>query len=212
MTNRELTTDETAAADDDLDPHAADGWEVLVGHDPGLWIALPARWPHQGHGTARSWIAATVRDVVARTAAPTRAGKKWLVKVLDRLSTWQTPNELKFLYLPSLSSELSLLRIQFGLADGDRDETLRGLVLESDLPSLEPPVLETVTTDSLGVGVHGIRHAELDGDLMVTSVFAFRSGPFDLRVTCEIGPPELAPTLALVVRDFVDGISVVRVA
>jgi len=214
MTHHDLTTDDDAGAadDDDLDPDAADGWEVLVEHDPGLWIALPDRWPHQGHETARSWIAATVRDVVARSAAPTRAGKKWLTKVLDRLSTWQTPNELKFLYLPSLSSELSLLRIQFGLAAGDRDETLRALVLESDLLALEPPLLETVTTDSLGAGVHGLRYAELDGRLTVTSVSAFRSGPFDLRVTCEVGPPELVPVLAAAARDFVDGISVVRSA
>ena len=211
MTDHELTSDNIQSrGDDDLDPHAADGWEVLVEHDPGLWIALPARWPHQGHDTARSWITATVRDVVARTAAPTRAGKKWLVKVLDRLATWQTPNELKFMCLPSLNSELSLLRIQFGLVYGDREATLRELVLESDLPGIEPPVLEDVTTDSLGLGVYGLRYAELDGGITVTSIFAFRSGPFDLRVTCDVGPPEFVPVKVPVARAFVDGISVVR--
>jgi len=184
--------------------------EILVGYDATRWICLPPSWPHHGHQGARSWVAATVRDVCTRSLDTTRANKRWLARTLERLADWQDENELKYLYLPSITSDFLLLRIQYGFCEGDRDEVLRRLVLTTDLDALEPPAVQDVATDALGPGLRGLVHAQVGGQLTAMVVTAFRSPPFDLRIACELGPPDNVPRLLPVVDDFIDGISVVR--
>ncbi|ROS59068.1 hypothetical protein EDF38_1908 [Frigoribacterium sp. PhB160] len=202
--------DRAAAAEAELirtrDPER---WDVRVGFDPGRWICLPPAWPHDGHDDAPSWVESTGRAVAARTMSPTRAQRKWLKRVLEKLADWRTPNELKYLYLPSLDSDISLLRIQFEPCEGDRDVELSALVTESASPAIEPPVVTEVETEALGAGKHALRYSMVDGVCSVMSVYGFRAPPFDLRITCEMGSVALVPALEPVVRDLVRGISVV---
>jgi hypothetical protein len=197
----------TEAAHDPAE--AAAPREILVGYDATRWISLPPSWPHAGHAGARTWVAATVRDVCTRSSGTTRASKRWLTRALEHLAGWQDDDELKYFYLPSITSEFFVLRIQYGHSRDGREQMLRRLVLDTDLDVLEPPVLLDVTADGLGDGVRGILHADVDGELSATVVTAFRSEPFDLRIACELGPPQNVPQLLPVVDDFIDGISVV---
>lgn len=183
--------------------------EILVGYDPTTWICLPPSWPHHGHDEARSWVAATVHDVCARSSGTTRANKRWLTRALERLAEWQDENELRYLYLPAVTSEFLLLRIQYAFCEGDRDDLLRHLVLTTDLDALEPPALHEITTAGLGRGLRGLLHADVAGQLTTMVATAFRSEPFDLRITCQLGPPEDVPHLLPLVDEFIDGISVV---
>ena len=184
--------------------------EILVGYDATTWICLPPSWPHQGHEEPRSWVAATVRDVCTRSLGTTRANKRWLTRTLERLADWQDEDELKYLHMPSVTSEFLLLRIQYAFCEGDRDDLLRRLVLTTDLDALEPPALQEVTAHGLGRGLRGLVHADVAGQLTTMVATAFRSEPFDLRIACELGPPGNVPLLLPVVDDFIDGISVVR--
>ena len=184
--------------------------EILVGYDATAWICLPPSWPHQGHEGPRSWVAATVRDVCTRSLGTTRANKRWLTRTLEHLADWQDEDELRYLHLPSVTSEFLLLRIQYAFCEGDRDDLLRRLVLTTDLDALEPPALQEVTAQGLGRGLRGLMNADVTGQLTTMVVTAFRSEPFDLRIACELGPPENVPLLLPVVDDFIDGISVVR--
>jgi len=183
--------------------------EILVGYDATRWISLPPSWPHAGHEGARTWVAATVRDVCTRSLGTTRASKRWLTRALEHLADWQDEDELKYLHLPSVTSEILLLRVQYGYSRDGRENVLRRLVLDTDLDVLEPPALQDVTAAGLGAGVRGILHADVAGELSATVVTAFRSGPFDLRIACELGSPENVSVLLPVVDEFIDGISVV---
>jgi hypothetical protein len=196
----------------DGSPRADVPMEILVAYDATRWISLPPSWPHHGHDDARSWVAATVRDVCTRSLGTTRANKRWLTRTLQRLAEWRDENELKYLYLPSVTSEFLLLRIQYGHSDGDgdRDATLRQLALTTDLDALEPPLPQEVVAAGLGRGLRGIVHAEVAGRLTAMVATAFRSEPYDVRVACELGAPDDVPLLLPVVDDFIDGISVVR--
>jgi hypothetical protein len=183
--------------------------EILVAYDAARWISLPPSWPHQGHDGPRSWVASTVRDVCRCSLGTTRANKRWLTRTLEHLADWRDEDELKYLYLPSITSEFLLLRIQYGFSGGDRDELLRLLVLSTDLDVLEPPGLQEFTAAGLGRGLRGLVHAHVAGQLTAMVATAFRSEPFDLRISCELGPPENVVRFLPVVDDFIDGISVV---
>jgi hypothetical protein len=200
----------THSRPDDATTPGDDTMEILVAYDSSRWICLPPSWPHRGHDDARSWVAATVRDVCTRSLGTTRANKRWLTRTLECLAGWQDEDELKYLYLPSITSEFLLLRIQYAFSAGDRDELLRRLVLTSDLDALEPPLPHEIVADGLGSGVRGVLNAHVAGELTAMAISAFRSGPFDLRITCELGDPVNVPQLLPVVDDFIDGISVVR--
>ncbi|MET4053335.1 hypothetical protein ABID81_002711 [Frigoribacterium sp. PvP054] len=193
------------------DVHALD---LLIGHDPDVWVPLPTTWPHDGHRAPRSWIRATVRAVAERSEGATRASRSWLTEVLSALARWSPADERRYLYLPDIATPPSLLRVQYGSARGDRDAALRTMVLESDLAPIEPPVVEVVETDDLGRGLRGVRYAALEGEdgLLATLVYAFRAEPYDVRVSCQVGGPEAVPVMIAKVDLFVDGISVVPAA
>lgn len=185
--------------------------DLLIGHDPDVWVPLPATWPHDGHRAPRSWIKATVRAVAERSEGATRASRSWLTEVLSALARWSPADERRYLYLPDIATPPSLLRVQYGFAQGDRDTALRAMVLESDLAPIEPPVVEEIETTDLGRGLRGVRYSAVEGDdgLLATLVYAFRAEPYDVRISCQVGGPEGVPAMLAEVDHFVDGISVV---
>lgn len=188
--------------------------DILIGHDPETWVALPSSWPHDGHRAPRSWITATVRAVAERSEVSTRASRSWLTEVLSALARWSPDGERRYLYLPDISTPPSLLRVQYGVAEDDREVALRAMVFESDQAPVEPPVVGHVEASSLGQGLRGVRYAVMEGDdgLHATLVYAFRAHRYDLRVTCQVGGPECVPHMLDEVDVFVDGISVVPAA
>ncbi|MBD8139645.1 hypothetical protein IFT79_03775 [Frigoribacterium sp. CFBP 8759] len=198
----------------ETDTDATTDFDILIGHDPETWVALPTSWPHDGHRAPRSWIKATVRTVAERSEVSTRASRSWLTEVLSALARWSPEDERRYLYLPDIATPPSLLRVQYGFVGGDRDVALRAMVFDSDVAAVEPPVVEQVEASGLGQGLRGVRYAAVDGDagLHATLVYAFRAEPYDLRVTCQVGGPEGVLGMIDEVDVFVDDISVVPAA
>ena len=196
------------------DTDAPTDHDILIGHDPQSWIALPHSWPHEGHRAPRAWVNATVRTVVERSETSTRASRSWLNQVLSTLARWSPADERRYLYLPDIATPPSLLRVQYGFSEGDRDVALRTMIFDSDVTAVEPPVVEQIETSGLGRGLRGVRYSVLEGDdgLLATLVYAFRVEPYDLRVTCQVGGPEGVLGMIAEVDVFVDGISVVPAA
>ncbi|ROS50496.1 hypothetical protein [Frigoribacterium sp. PhB24] len=189
-------------------------FDILIGHDPETWVALPCSWPHDDHRAPRSWIRATVSSVAERSVVSTRASRSWLTEVLSTLARWSPGDERRYLYLPDIATPPSLLRVQVGFSQGERGDALRALVLDSDVAAIEPPVVDEIETSGLGQGLRGVRYSVLEGDdgLLATLVYAFRAEPYDLRVTCQVGGPEGVHGMIDEVDVFVDGISVVPAA
>jgi hypothetical protein len=200
--------------DTDTDTDATTDFDILIGHDPETWVALPTSWPHDGHRAPRSWIKATVRAVAERSEGSTRASRSWLTEVLSALARWSPENERRYLYLPDIATPPSLLRIQYGFVEGDREVTLRAMIFDSDVAAVEPPVVEQVEASGLGKGLRGVRYSAFEGEagLHATLVHAFRAEPYDIRVSCQVGGPEAVPDMLAEVDLFVDGISVVPAA
>jgi len=188
------------------DAHA---YDVLIGHDPSIWVALPSSWPFQEHTAAPSWIDATFDDIRARSSTVTRSGLRHLRRVLEHLAQIPRENESLYLFAPSVDELAGLLRVQYAFCDGERETMLRRLVLESDLDQIEPPLLEPFSTADLGDGWRGVRFAEFEGELEASIVYSFRAEPYDIRVSLHVGPPEETSALIPFSDDLVRDISVV---
>jgi len=186
--------------------------DILIGHDPDTWVVLPSAWPHDGHRAPRSWVKATVRSVVDRSDTSTRPARTWLAEVLTALARWSPDDERRYLFLPDITTPPSLLRVQYSHSHGERDEALRAMIFDSDLPAVEPPVPEPVETADLGPGLMAVRYCLVGDDsdsLHATLVHAFRVGPYDIRISCQVGSPDGVPVLLPYVDEFIGGISLV---
>jgi hypothetical protein len=183
--------------------------DVLIGHDPSVWVALPSGWPFHEHTAAPSWVDATLDDIRTRSSTVTRSGLKHLRRVLEHLAQIPRDDESHYLFAPSVDELAGPLRVQYAFCDGEREAMLRRLVLESDLDQIEPPLLEPFSTPDLGVGWRGVRFAEYEGELEVAVVYSFRAEPYDIRVSLHVGPPDETSALLPFGDDFVHGISVV---
>lgn len=198
----ETTTPDAAP----IPPGAAD---VMMGYDPDLWVALPTGWPFKGHDTATTWVELTLGDICSRSPSITRSRRRHARAVLDYLARWPSEGESRFLLAPNLDELTAILRVQYAWCEGERESMLRQLVLASDQDAVEPPALERFASEGLGDGWRGVRYSDTDGVLEATAVYAFRSEPYDLRISCHVGPPELVPVLMPIVDAFVHGTSVV---
>lgn len=199
---------------------------VQVGFDSSTWVEIPRAWPHDGCAGPRRWVRKIIRDVTHRSETVTRAQHRYLTTVLTYLSSFGVEDELRFVHLPDVMSNAALVRVQFGAIDGSRDKTLRMLASSTDMQPLEPPQVAPFTAEQMGEGyraIHstvmpnlepagvGVRHRGSD-IVTVWATYAFRKGPYDLRISCPADSVVELLGLLPVLDALVHGIDVVPAA
>jgi hypothetical protein len=188
-----------------------DAPDIVIGPVADAWVVVPNAWPFNGHTTPRAWALA---EAAHRVEAARRNQRTWLADVLTTIAETTDENEVRALFLPDPgSADHMLVRIQYAFAEGDPASTLREYVGEHDEQAIDAVQVEEVTSAGLGAGYRAVRfHTDDDGAVLALLAYAFRTDPYDFRVTCADYDLTRLTVLTPTVEDFIDAIGLGRAA
>jgi hypothetical protein len=137
-----------------------------IDYDPSRWLELPPRWDTEEWQDIGAW-ALSCAELFWRSYArdPEESGIAFLAGRLRHFAEAFAPEPFDTRVLLRMWEPTTMpLQVctMVKPAQGDREETLRFLVGAEDPDAVEPPVVESCRTDSLGVGLRAFRYLRQD--------------------------------------------------
>lgn len=180
--------------------------------DPAIWIELPAIWCEETWPDHRAWA----RDLAESCwgdfdVDPGEYEVDNLALTLalfaEKLQPDQVPGQHFFLHLPD--PRMMPLHVSFDLwdAEGEREAALREMTNADDPDAVEPPVVETFTTEHLGEGLRTLRYCPFDpgpdrppdpGALFASLNYAWRIDAYATDVRLASSCPDLARLIQII--------------
>lgn len=153
---------------------------VIVGDVEPEWIVVPGAESFDGARGMHEWAMSTAS---ARSRERQEA-TEWLAMSLAAIAATTPELELRALYLPSVISELAIVRV-LAVDRGNTVADLAAAAGATDPAAVEPPVVEPFETETLGVGVRSVRFLVAAYDRAVTGIvtYAFEVDSTVVRVS-----------------------------
>ncbi|WP_406352626.1 hypothetical protein [Streptomyces sp. NBC_00658] len=164
-----------------------DGWvdldhefDLVIDYDPSRWLEIPPRWEKESWQDIDAW-ARECAELLWRSHGqdPGESGVPFLAGTLRRCADVFAPERFDTRVLLHVTTPTSMPLPLFASVEpsrGERDETLRSLVLAKDPDAVELPVVETHRTEELGEGLRAFRYVRQDDspDVLAGLRYAWR--------------------------------------
>lgn len=137
-----------------------------IDYNPSRWLEIPPRWDTEEWQDIGVW-ASTCAELYWRSYGqdPGESGISFLTGTLRRFAEAFAPEPFDTRVLLRMREPTSMPLQVFTMikpAQGPQEETLRFLVAAEDPDAVEPPVVESFRTESLGEGLRAFRYLRYD--------------------------------------------------
>lgn len=197
-----------------------------VEHDPAVWLRVPPFWGEQNWPDHRAWARDVAEACWGDFGLDPGEGEVdnlalALAAYAEKLQSGELPAQDFYLHLPD--PRMVPLAVNLGVwdAEGEQETALRALSNADDPEAIEPPIVETFSTEHLGEGLRTLRYCPFEprpdrprepGALYASLNYAWRVEEYESDVRLFSSSPDIGRLIQVIneIDELACGIHLVR--